>query len=400
MPAYWYMTAAAPTTRVVIHAPSLPAALLTLKAGGTTVARCGPAEAPRSPDNRPVAELDRLNTYRQLAAALRGGTSLATALTLLSRDSPNPRMAGALRGMGEAVAAGASLAEAMAPYGRLFAPEVVAVVRAAEVSGRLPEALEDLAAQGEATFGLLHRASLALLYPLFVACLATLVLTFYCSFLAPKMISLFRELGMSDDNFPTITLVLLWVSQVVPKIVTPLFLAALVAVVIYFVYRRSAAGRLELSYWWLRVPVLGQLAFSAAVARMLATLGLLIRHRVAAPQALRLAGEASGSEALTAAMRRAEAVAAGGESLTASLREAGTLAPAFLWRLGSAEHSGTLPEACGVIAGLYVAQTEALTRRTMGLVEPFAILLLGLVVAAVGLGMFLPLISIISELSQ
>lgn len=401
MATYWYAVTGAPVSeRRILHAPSLPAALKTLQARGESVARLGLEEPPRYLRARPAAELDLLTTYRQLAAALRGGASLVDALVLVGRDSPNPRLVRALSRAVEAVQEGAPLWEGLDASPRVFRPEVVAVVKAAELSGRLPEALEALAEQGDATFGLVQRATVALVYPTFVAGVAASVLSFFCTFILPKFVSLFRELGMTDDKFPLVTLITMRIGQTLSWLTPWVSLVVIALVVWYFIYRRTASGRMEMDYWWMRVPVLGQLAFSAAVAQVLFLLGLLIRQRVPAPLALRLAGDASGSEALGAALRRAEATVAQGGTVAAGLREAQALPPALLWRLSSAERNGTLPEACEALARLYVSTTEALTRRTLALVEPIAVIILGCVVVCAGLGMFLPLVSIISELSQ
>lgn len=401
MPTYWYTTAQEPDAdRKVIHASSLPAALLDLKNRGEAVASAGLGERLSHPREKPVAEIDLLTAYRQLGSMLRGGTSLVDALSHLASDSPNPRLARALRGAAAAVAEGAPLWEAMEAFPRIFRAEVVAVVRAAEVSGDLDDAFESLADQGDVYYSLTRRASIPMIYPLLVACVAASLLSFFCTFLAPKMMMLYRELGMSDDMFPLPTLLIMWVSRWLPGVLGILSLIAIALVVLYFVYRRTASGRAEIDYWWLRVPGFGQLALSAAVARLCTTLGMLIRHRVPTAHALRLAGNASGSESLAAALRRAELVTEQGGTLAEGLKEAKALPPSLLWRLSAGEKSGTLPETCKGIARLYLETTELVSRRILAIVEPVAVIILGMVVAGAVLGMFLPLITIISELSQ
>ena len=347
-----------------------------------------------------VAEGDLLTVYRQLAALLDGGDRLVEALSTLAKDSPNHRLRVALNGVAAAVSDGARFSEALGQFPQVFRPEVVGVVAAAESSGAMVEALEGLAIRGDTFSSLARKASLPLVYPMLVCVLAVGLMTFLYSFILPKFIALFKEMGMSDDKFPLPTLMMIRVSQAFPGALGALFLVTMVLIAYYLLYRRTASGRLELDYWRFKIPLFGQLAFNAAAARMCATLGMLLDRGVPTPQALRLAGEASGNEVLAAAMRRAEAVVVHGGGVSEGLQDARVLPPAFLWRMSVADSSGTLPATCHKIAEFYLEATESVTRRTISVIEPVSVIVLGLTIGISVVSMFLPLISVISELSQ
>ncbi len=401
MPTYWYtLQADPPGTRYLVHAPSLPDALLALQARGVQYLDAG-SEAPSAhTGERPVAEADLITLCRQLALVLRRDAPLPEGLRTIAGETPHRRLRGILRHLADATAQGLPLWEAMNDFPGVFRPEMVAVARAGEVAGELPEALDALAERSDTASTLVRRASLPLVYPLMVCVLAALVIIFVFTFIAPKWLDLFRELGLKEDSFPMPTLVMMWVARWFPTFAIVLFLIGLALIAIYLVYRRTASGRLDIDYWRMRVPLLGQIAYAAAAARLCATLAMLLKHRVPAPEALRVAGRASGSEALLAACRSAELVAEQGGTIAEGLKASEALPPPLLWRLAVAEKTGALPQTCEQIADFYVESAESLARRTIALAEPIVVIVLGLVLWSTVTGMFLPMVSIISGLSQ
>jgi len=400
LPTYWYTQDGDPQgTRHLVHAASLPDALLELRAQGVKPVTVGVEPCQEAGSDKAIGEGDMITVCRQLALVLKRNAPLSEGLLTIAAETPHRRLQGILRQLADATSEGVPLWQAMQAFPSVFRPEVVAVSRAGEAAGELPEALEGLAERSDTVSALVRRASLPLVYPIMVCVLAAIVITFVFTFIAPKWISLFKELGMTESSMPAPTLVMMWLARWFPSFMAVLFIVGLALVALYIVYRRTSSGRLDLDYWRMRVPLLGQIAYAAASARLCSTLGMLLRHRVPAPEALRLAADASGSEVLAAACRSAELVAQQGGSIAEGLKAAQALQPAFIWRLAVAEQSSTLPQTCEQIAHFYVESAESLARKTISVAEPVVVIILGLVLWATVTGMFLPLITIVSQLS-
>ena len=386
--------------RETLSAPSLPAALLKLREQTDKV---GQVEVPGRTSRRAPAQLPGetlVSAYRQIASLLSKGIGVSSALDSVARDCPDDVLAYALRRMSVRTSHGMPLYEAMQPETRIFPPEACGVVQAAEVSGKLPEALEGLAQQAKTMVSLQRKSTLLLIYPVIVCLMGLAILGFYISFIAPKMIRLYSELGLTEDHFPLSTLFMSRIAFAFPYLVELIIALALVLLVLRTIWRRTPAGRLRIYRWRMMMPMAGRVTFAVAIGRMCSTLAMLLEHRVPAPLALSLAGEASGSETLAVALRRGGTVAAAGGSIAEALGQAKAIPRGLLWRIKTGEDSGTLTQAARSASQLYIEASEAIAARTAEVAGPVIIIVLGLLVGAAIISMFAPLVTIVGQLSQ
>src|ERR1700734_1391631 len=101
-----------------------------------------------------IKEYDKILTARNLGAMLAAGLALGRALTVLERQTKNPKLASTLAQVGSDVRRGDTLHASLAKYPRVFSHLFVAMVRAGEESGNLSEALTTIADQMERTYTL------------------------------------------------------------------------------------------------------------------------------------------------------------------------------------------------------------------------------------------------------
>jgi type IV pilus assembly protein PilC len=83
--------------------------------------------------------------YRQFAALVRSGISLYEAMNHLAPQTPQPALAQTAREMAEAAHTGGRVSDVMERYSRIYAPHVVASVRAGELGGFLDIVLDEIA---------------------------------------------------------------------------------------------------------------------------------------------------------------------------------------------------------------------------------------------------------------
>ncbi len=396
MPNYAYTTSAAPEP-IHVAADNLPAAIHSLLAQNVGVTSIGEPSPDTVGDGR-VSETDLCVFLRQLAASLENGTPAVEALRLLASESRSGALRRVLGAVARDVADGVPLSSALSTRPRAFGPIVPALARTGETSGEMVEVLRQTAEQREGLSGVARRAMGLLVYPTFVAFFAFVIVTFLFTFIVPKFLALYAELGVQDFPWSTRLLMLLGRGLI-------WFLLALVAsvglcVLIYVVRRRTSRGRLVLDYWRLGLPILGRINLNLALARVCSALGLLLGKGVPILQALRLAGAASGNHVLAAAFRRGEHAVAEGRPLAEGLREAKVLPESFVWRIGVAESSGEVADTLGQMGRFYTEISHQTARTYQGIMEPILVILLGLLVAFIVLGIFMPLVTIVGVLSS
>ncbi len=151
--------------------------------------------------------------------------------------------------------------------------------------------------------------------------------------------------------------------------------------------------------WKLRLPALGQIVEKAAMARFSGSLGMLLESGVDLPQAMRLASDSAGNRLVGQAFKAVAADVEMGHSLGESIERCEAMPSSLAWRIGVAEETGTLPDALLRVSRMYMVQVDSLVTSVAGLLEPLLIIFIGSGVATLVLGMFLPLVAIIQNLS-
>lgn len=402
MPRFWYATDETEGQREYIVADSLPQALLTLKDKGLRVTAGGREKPSAQPRGR-ISEQLLTTLYEQLASLLDQGLELSAALQRIAAEATDRRLAYCLTLLAQRLSEGYSLSEAMSEQPQVFASLVVNTVATAEESGHLAEGLRSLSAHQRDLQHLGADLALPMAYPVvilfLVSMVALTVVIFTGGFIMPKFAALFGELGLEREEWPWITAIVYRVGRYFLPILVPVLLALGALAIFYLVQAYSRAGRLERKPLGLPVPLFGRLAKYGALSRAAGALRLMLKYDLPLGRALRLAGEASGNAHVGLSLRRAEQTVNEGGRLAEGLRESGLLPDTFVFALASAEATGDLLGTLEHLEIDYRRRVGSLSRHWVTLAGPVVVIILGLIVAAVAISAFLPLITIIQQLS-
>jgi len=398
MPRYHYTARAADGQefQAIAESPSLPALAARVQASGGAVESAREIR-PNVPRIRGVPYFEIIGIYRQVAASLQAGLPLAETLELLATETSNARVKSLLHFVKSQIEEGAALSEAMREFPDAFPKVHIAAVRAGEESGRLEFALAELAEQAETFSNMNRRFASSLVYPAVIAFAALGLFLFAFTFIVPKFSVLFFDLGIRD--LPLATQVVLYFGARIAPIALLILAGVAVLMSVIAVQRKASTGRLWIDAWKLRLPVIGQIVEKSALARFSGTLGLLIDAGVDLPQAIRLAAEGAGNTTVEQLLKNVSADVELGNTFADSVNKLTAMPPTMAWRIGVGEETGTLPDSLLHASRLYSRQVESLVTSAAGLLEPFMIILIGSGVAMLVLGMFLPLVAVIQNLS-
>lgn len=396
---FWYTTTQAPAVRQTIEASDLPAALVQLRSTGVEVADCGPLQPVRDLKSPVRLRAVLPSLYEQLANLLDEGVPLTQALLLLSRDMSGP-VRRPLLALIHDVEQGASLSEAMTRQPRVFTAMVAAAVRAGEEAGDPGSALRALAAQQHDLNNLVSKVALPLAYPLTILTWFSFIILFLVTFIVPKFLSLYKDLGMKDDQFPVPTQMLMLLTRVAPWIFC-LFVVPFLALLIVYSARRSALrGNFDMQLFRMRLPIFGNLDILTGIARLSSSLALLLRQGVPAPQALLLAAEATDNDVMTLAVKQAAHRVTQGAPLGEALSGWNMWPETWLFQVSSAEAGGDLPSMLERLARNYIDYAAGSARMWLLVAGPTIVVGLGVIVGWIGFSLYAPLIAIIGCLSS
>ena len=214
---------------------------------------------------------------RQLATLVGAGLPLVQALSALTEQIANPHLKKVIAEVKELVNEGASFAEALAQYPKIFSEFYVNMVQAGEQSGALEIVLERLADFTESQSQLRYQVLFAMLYPALVLSFGVLVMLVMFTYVIPKISALFEE---THQALPLITRMMISVSAFLRKYLWIIFIFFIAG---YFGFRRwkkTEQGKEKWDSFLLKLPIIGELFRKVAVARFARTLSTLLQSGI------------------------------------------------------------------------------------------------------------------------
>ncbi len=335
---------------------------------------------------------------RQFSSLMSAGIPLLRTLRILMEQQKPGLLKKTVSEMQAAIEAGATLSEAMSKYPRIFNRLFVNMVKAGEAAGVLDTVFLRMADYFEKSARLLARIRSALVYPIIVVLAAIGVMLFLMLFIIPKFAEMFKDM---DIKLPTPTLMLIGFSHLLMNWMFWVVLVG-VAVTLILVFRAVAAtqqGRYQLDTLQLRLPVFGQIVQKVAIARFARTLGTLIASGVSILKALLIVKDIIGNEVFARAIDRASESIREGESIADPLRQSEVFSPVVVNMIAVGEETGKLDDILFRIADQFDEEVDVLITTLTTLLEPFLIVTLAVIVGAIVISLFMPLIALITSLS-
>lgn len=328
---------------------------------------------------------------RQLASLLKSGVAILAALSIIREQSENASFQEVLSFIHKGIKEGATFSSVLAQYPKVFPNLYVAMVRAGEDSGTLPEALFRIADYRAKQEEILSRLRMALAYPALMGVVGVATVVFMLTFVMPRMMGIFENMG---QNLPLPTRALIFISNLLRQ---NWYWIALIGAAVYFSARKqlkSEKAKMSASIFILGLPLFGKLILKAELARFCSTMELLLKNGISILQAIKIAVPVLENEALKKQLLQSCSDLEQGGSFGKSLKGA-KFFPLFLSNLISVgEESGRLNEALGEAAGAYERDTDEAIRIMSALIEPLMILVMGIIVGFIVVAMLLPIFEI------
>lgn len=346
-----------------------------------------------------VKAKDLMVFTRQLATLIDAGMPLLRGLRILLKQEKSPALREAVTGMGEAVESGSNFSEALAQYPKIFDKLYINMVKAGEAGGVLDTVLNRLAEFMEKSERIKNKVKSAMVYPIVVLVVAIGILAFLLTNVIPKFKEIFSEL-LEGKPLPALTQFVMNVSDAV-KTQGLWIVAAIAAIVIAIkVWGKTANGSYMLDMAKLRMPLFGPLFLKTAVSRFSRTLGTLLTSGVPVLQALSIVRDTSGSDVLARAIQQIHDSVKEGDTMALPMEAAAIFPPMVVSMVDVGEETGALPEMLLRVADNYDDEVDTAVEGLTSVIEPIMIVLLAIIIGTIVIAMFVPLISIISEMGK
>lgn len=336
----------------------------------------------------PIKSADIALFTRQLATLLKAGIALLQALDILAESFENRRMRALVNGLKQEIASGSNLTTALRQQPRHFDTLYCNLIAAGEQAGALETLLERVALHQEKTQQLRARIKKAMTYPAAVLVVASVVSTVLLMHVVPQFQTLFAGV---DGKLPGFTLAVIALSEFLQNAWWLLALGLGAAVAgLRRAYRVSPGFRHRLDAGLLKAPLAGTLLKKSAVARYARTLSTTFSAGVPLVHALDSVAGAVGSGPFRQAIERMRDDVSTGIQLNQSMNTSGLFPGMAIQMTLIGEESGTLDGMLEKVANHYEADVDTLVDHLTSLMEPLMMVVLGGIVGALVLAMYLP----------
>jgi type II secretory pathway component PulF len=328
----------------------------------------------------------------------RVGVPLVQALELASEDCESVAFRRVLEGLQRHIESGLLFYEALEKYPRIFSPHFVSVIRAGEMSSKLPETFEDLCKYLEWVDRIIADVRQASLYPAIVSVVILAFVLFLFSFIIPQFATLLTGLKIP---LPLLTQVMFGVSDFVKGywwVWTLLLLFLTVGIPVGRRVSRNFARWLDRVK--LNLPIFGELNLMLSISRFTHNFAILYRSGIHILQALELCKGLVGNVVVEEAVDGVLQDVKTGSTISEAMRKHPVFPSMLLRMVTMGETTGSLDTGLENVSTYYNQVIPRRIKKVFTIMEPMLMLFLIGIVGAVALSIYLPLLALMGSIGK
>jgi len=326
---------------------------------------------------------------RQLATMLNAGIPLVQAFGIIASAAENPRLQKLINAIRIDVESGATLSEALGKHPAYFDELYVNLVDSGESAGVLDQVLDSIATYKERIESIKGKIKKALFYPATVIGVAIVVTAILLVVVIPQFESIFQSFG---GDLPAFTRLIVDLSESMQRIgwlYLIIFIAAVVGII--QAKKRSRAFGHFLDRASLKIPIIGDVLEKSALSRFARTLATTFAAGVPLVDALKTVAGATGNVVYGDATLQIRDDVATGHQLQLAMQQTGLFPPMVVQMTAIGEEAGSLDAMLLKVADFYEEEVNNTVDALSSLLEPFIIILIGVIVGSIVVAMYLPI---------
>src|SRR3989344_2350632 len=312
---------------------------------------------------------------REFSILLDSKVSLSDSLRTLETQTHKALLKEAVHEVYEGVSAGLSLSQAMERHSDIFSEFFINMIRPAEITGRLDQAMGFLADYLEKEALWVSRIRNALIYPAAILVLFGFVSLFMLVYVFPQLEPIFAD---SNVALPLITKIFLGAGGFIGHWWLAIILIGILFIVLIVDYMRSNEGRIVADELKLRLPVFGKLYKKIYVARFAEAVSILIKGGVPLVQGVEIVGHSIQNSIYAVVLHEVSEGVRRGDTLSALLTANPDYFPSLIGEMVAVgEGSGRMDEVLSKIAVLYTREVNDILSNLIELIQPALIVVIG-----------------------
>ena len=355
-----------------------------------------PALALGAPRRRRIPQREFIVFNQELATLLKAGMPLVQSLDILRQRVANPTFRAVLDGVHERVKAGSALSEAFGEHSSLFPAVYPVSLMAGERSGNLDSVIRRYVAYEKIIGAVRRRTISALIYPAILVTLMVILIGIIVVRVVPAFSSFY---GNYQRELPVSTRIVVGISNAIVDNLLFIVIGVAATAVSAAAWVRRPEQRTRVDRLLLTLPWAGATVQKFAVSQLARTLATLLGGGIPLVNALEIAGKAMTNRHLASEIGIVTERVKEGESFAAALLARRVFPDVAVKMVEVGESTGALQEMLNSLADFYDEEIETEVGRFITLIEPVILVIMGIVIAAVVLALYMPLFELSSVVS-
>lgn len=333
----------------------------------------------------------------KLAVTQNAGITVHRALGTLAQMRSGTTLGAHLTQMQSMMGEGASLGQAVRTYEKDFGPLVAALVEAGEASGKLEIALRRAAELTEARARLHRKIIGALIYPMAIVAVTTLIVSALLIAVVPRFQSIYDSVG---SDLPAVTKFLVSLSHAAPFGLIVIVALVLAGFMVSRHSKKDPALRERLDSLKMRIPITGPLVRKGVNARIASTISSLLGAGVPILTALQYASTTADNLVYGNALLAVRQRVSDGAQLSAALEQDpnNLFPPLFVQMAAIGEETGAMSDLMDKYAHDAEEEAAGTADALTRIIEPLMIIVIGVIIGFFVVGLYMPIVQLGNQL--
>ncbi len=328
---------------------------------------------------------------RQYGIIIASGINSITGLESLAKRSRNKLLSEEIARMINDIKAGSTIADSMLDDKSKFPKLLSAMVATGEETGTLEEVLKSMATFYEREYRIAQKIKNASTYPVIVGILSFVMLFIFTSFIMPQMMESVIEVGA---QMPPISKFIMKFGKFMKSYWYLVLISVFLIIILIKQYIKTPIGRYNKDVLISKIPLLGKGINAIVSMRFSKALYLFVSTGFPLLQGLDYIKESLNNSIAEKSLQDAKEGVIRGETIADNLEKIGYFDPVLIQMLSIGEQTGQLEDISNQMSEFYEHESEIYLNRMVSMIEPIMIILVGIMVAILVIGVFLPMLSI------
>ena len=344
-----------------------------------------------------VSKKDFVILNRQLAILLEARLPLNDALRNLSEQASNPVLKEAIIQVSEDINSGLSFSQALGRQNVIFSEFFISLVRAAEVTGNLTEAVTFLADYYEKELIITSKVKGAMAYPMVVLFMFFAVVTILVTVVFPQIGPVFEQ---ANVDLPIFTRILLSSGDFIAQWWLMLIIVSVIVLATVFDYAKTEEGQAVFDELKIRLPIVGKVYVPLMMTRISNNAAVLLKGGIPVAQTFEIASQTMGNVVYEELLRGIGQDIRQGETLSQAMAKHPDYIPKLVPQmLAVGEVTGRVEEIFTRISTLYGRELDDTIGNMAELIQPVLMIGLGGLTGLLFYSILVPLYQLVSNFS-